>query len=203
MTNIRTVVYGTQLMRVYERGGVTFGSGGYRELTKQQAMDLMSTKTLIREQSRKEKNKTLFVNIDDEGECSISDTFVKDESAYAFRNGSEIAIELIEEPRKKNKKKINQTSEDANLESMATAKSTKPAKKAAKKVSKKNEGSAYGPKVSGPKATMTVKAIVAALKAGKTVRKASDGYYLSVAYLKGKDEAATYEVVVKESKRKK
>lgn len=55
-------------------------------------MDLLSAKKEIVEQSRQDKKKTFFIDVDDEGECSISTTFTKNHSCAAYRNGSEIAL---------------------------------------------------------------------------------------------------------------
>lgn len=213
----RTVETTSGIARVYFRNGQQFGGGNNIELTKQQRMDLMSCKQSIKEKSKIEKNKTFYINVDDEGEFSISNTFDRSSSAYAYKNGGEIALpnpsDLVVDGKvlkPKTKVKTIQPSEDDNLETSMETKTKKVAKKtgtkAAKKVSKKSvaPGTAYGPKVSvADKKTLSVTEITKALKAGKTVRKASDGYYLSLGFLKGKEATATYEVVVKESKRKK
>lgn len=64
----------------------------YQELTKPQIMDLISSKKQVVERSRKTPDKTFFIDVDVEGECSIKTEFTKNQSLAAYKNGSEIAL---------------------------------------------------------------------------------------------------------------
>lgn len=182
-----------------------FGCGNEINLTKQQAMDLMSAKQSIREKTRVDKGKTLYINVDDEGECSISDSFDRSASAYAYKNGNEIALpELTEKSLgggklKINKRKVinNQTLENDNLDT--TMKSTSdsaiqkkavkkaPVKKSVAKKSASAKKSAPSKKANGlpegVKMKITVKKAIELAKAGAAIYRASNGspfgkYYL-------------------------
>lgn len=108
-------------------------------------MDLQTAKKEIVAKSRKDPKAMFFLNVDDEGEVSVSKQFVLNSSGFCYRNGSEIALpERSETPEPKTKgSKQTVATETANK--MATKKaaskksSAKPAAKAAADWGKKAE----------------------------------------------------------------
>lgn len=124
----------------------------FQQLTKQQIMDLQTAKKEIAEKSRKEKGKKLYLNVSNDGEVGISETFIKDSSGFCYRNGSEIALpedSKSPEPKEKNKTKTI-------MEKTAV-------KKAVKKVAAKK---ATNGKVEGRKVNISIKAMRIGLKKG-------------------------------------
>jgi len=203
MNKYNTVETSEGVMKVYFRNEVASGSGGSESLTPKQRMDLMTCKTLVKEESKKDKKRIFYIDIDDEGECLVVKKCSPSSTFYAYRNGQEIP--LIIEPVSNNK----QSSEDGNLENsmeVTVGKAAKSGKKSASKVAAKKGKSAKKSaaskdrkpvKVEGVKKSLSVKAIRAEIKAGKVVRLAS-GFYFSEAFLATKaDQDKKHDVFVK------
>lgn len=160
-------------------------------------MDLKTARLQAIAASKKERKKTFYLNVDPEGEIEVSNDFDKDGSLVCYRNGSEVALPepTNAEPKTKTKSTTTKPGEPETI--MAKKKEVK---KAAKKVAKKSTGksnSLYGPSVTGAGQELTVKKIREALKAGKTVRKANNGFYLSIKFLEKADAEKKIAVHVK------
>lgn len=97
--------------------------GSFIPLTNKQLMDLMSAKKQIVEASKKDKKKTFYLNIDDEGECEVAAAFHQDSTVAAYKNGSEVPIE--------NENQMTKTAKTAAVskEKATVAKDRKPVKK--------------------------------------------------------------------------
>lgn len=206
-TIIKSVETVQGVAKVYFQNGRQMGGGGRQSLTPKQRMDLMSCKTKVKEDSKKEPKRIFYINIDDEGECSVSTKSDPSSTFYAYRNGSEIPLVIESKETSSsqlNKSNNNQSSEDGNLDNnmeVTVGKKKATAKKAVAKKSNSKSSAKKGerkqPKVEGVKKTLSVKAIRAEIKAGKVVRLAS-GFYFSEAFLATKaDQEKKHDVFVK------
>lgn len=161
-------------------------------------MTLPEARVEAAKKSREKSGKIVYINVvekgEDAGECYLADK-ADNTTHVAYKNGSEIALEPevlaantnTTEPKAKASKKSK--ANGANVESapdasttdstknktsktMATTAAKKTAKKAAtpaKKTATPAKKSAAPAKAEGKKRTMTVKAIIAALKKGDRV----------------------------------
>lgn len=198
------------IKNTYSNAGFVNGAS-IQDLTKKQIMDLHNARKKIIEQTRKEKGKVLFIDIDGEGECSIEEKFTRNVSLAAFKNGDEIPLpeskpeqttgkkakseqpgdfeESLSSNKKTNNKKPSGDVKPEKTMSTETKKKAKPAKKAgkakpAKKAAKKakaNNGEKKLPE--GKKMKITVKKAIELAKKGSMIYRASNGSPFGLLYL--------------------
>ena len=156
------------------------GGHSLQELTKQQLMDLQTAKKAAAEKSRSEKKKTVYLNVDDEGEVNLSDTYDKDSTALAYKAGSQIALpkaewsdavskNVVKETKSSKSNKQNTAKQTVATETAETMKN-KNSKKAAAKPAKKSAALAA---VTGAKKNLAVKEIIKLLDKGVKVYRQS------------------------------
>lgn len=66
------------------------------QLTNKQYMDLITAQRQAKADSAKDKKRLFFINIDDEGESSVSNEFDAATSAYCYKGGNEVALPAAE-----------------------------------------------------------------------------------------------------------
>lgn len=172
-------------------------------------MDLQSAKKQASAESRKDSKTKYFLNVDDDGEVSISKDYDKDSSTMCYKNGSEIALpEISAAPEPKQNKGTKQENSKTTNKTVATetansmAKKASVSKKSAKKTSAKEKPALKT--VVGEKKTLTVKAIQALHKAGHRVYRQSNpnagGILIAKRIAKYKNADKTIDVIVVKTK---
>jgi hypothetical protein len=171
----------------------------FQSLTKKQLMDLHSTVQKLKDQSKKEPKRTFYIDVDNEGECSIQVLYTRGDSIAAYRNGAEIALpqpQPLNQPGEKTSTKAGKSKKDVlvstrkdNMVVVGTAieenktkqvmpneetqEGTLAKKKAApKKASKKTAAKKSAPKKAGKKVAKksTVKKAAGELPQGKKMK---------------------------------